>query len=592
MRHRDPRLVRTLIAAAAVLGTAALVIAVSGGGTMTAGPLVIRAHNPIRPAVMALVLLALTVPAGTTAVGDALTWGWEAVERHAAKAAVGAAMAALATGVLWGTFVAGGSDSYCYLNQAELFARGAVRLFEPLATDPRWPGNAWSFAPAGHVPSADPGYYVPICPAGYPVLLAGARLALGRTAMFWVTPVLGAVLVFLSFVLGRRAAGPAAGVLAAVLTAASPVVLYQIVQPMNDVPAAAFWTLALAAASTPSAGDRRRAVLAGLATAAAVTIRPNLVPLAAIVGLVAASHPGRTLRQRAAAIVTFGAAVLPGVLAVMAVQRAMYGSPLSSGYGDLSALFTTANILPNLQRYPRWLVAVHTPVILAALAAPFVVRPEARSSAAWFLIFAAATFALYLPYVVFDAWWYLRFVLPAIPVLLALAAAVVVQTLRRMPPAARLAAYAIAAVGLAVVMVHAAARRDAFLLMRHEWRFRAAGEYVATLPPNAVMLTGHHTGSVRFYSGRPSVGWGDTPPGRLDDAVAFLREKGLRPYLLFEAWEERDFRQRFTSDRLGGLGWPAAVVIDETVRIYDPDDYERHVQGRDVPTVEIVTIPR
>ena len=42
-----------------------------------------------------------------------------------------AAVAAALAGVVWGTHVAGGPDSYCYLSQAELFASG----------QPGWPAQ-------------------------------------------------------------------------------------------------------------------------------------------------------------------------------------------------------------------------------------------------------------------------------------------------------------------------------------------------------------------------------------------------------------------------------------------------------------------
>ena len=98
----------------------------------------------------------------------------------------------------------------------------------------------------------------------------------------------------------------------------------------------------------------------------------------------------------------------------------MYGGPLKSGYGELGALFTASHVLPNLRRYPRWMIETESPVIALALVAPWLCAPRVRKSvAAWALLaFAAATFACYLPYVVFDAWWYLRFVLPALAVLL------------------------------------------------------------------------------------------------------------------------------------------------------------------------------
>jgi hypothetical protein len=591
VKRMDPRIVRALLAGAAVAGAASAVVAASGGGSIEIGPLLIRSHDARRPGVAAIILTACAYAAGRGAVRAALEWWWNAIERHASFAAALIAAGAVATGLVWGTFVAGGSDSYCYLNQAELFARGAVREFEPLAIDPAWPGNVWSFAPAGHIPASnDPGSYVPICPAGYPFLLAGARLLFGRTAMFWITPICGGLLVYLAFVLGRRIAGPAAGLLGAVLTASSPIVLYQIVQPMNDVPAAAVWTAALVVASTKRFGDTARAILAGAVCGLAITIRPNLVPLAAVLGLgVALFAERRTLRQQMASLALFTVAVLPGILVVMAIQAAMYGSPLSSGYGDLSAMFAVSNIIPNLLRYPRWLVLAHTPLVAAALAAPFGLGTEARRFAAWLLGFAAATFALYLPYVVFEAWWYLRFVLPAIPPLLALTSGVVVALLRRLRPDVCAIAFVAATVSLAIIYVGFAVRHDAFFLKDHEWRFRSAGEYVATLPANAIVITGHHTGSVRFYSGRRSVGWGDIDPGRLDEALRFVRAKGLKPYLLFTEWEEPEFRQRFSRDRLGALGWPPSAEIDRHARIYDPDDHDRHERGERIRTARIET---
>ncbi len=64
----------------------------------------------------------------------------------------------------------------------------------------------------------------------------------------------------------------------------------------------------------------------------------------------------------------------PFFVAVLALQNAMYGGPLSSGYGSFSQLFSLDHLGPNLARYPRWLVETETPFILVALAAPFVSR--------------------------------------------------------------------------------------------------------------------------------------------------------------------------------------------------------------------------
>ena len=108
----------------------------------------------------------------------------------------------------------------------------------------------------------------------------------------------------------------------------------------------------------------------------------------------------------------------------MAVLNAVrYGSPLASGYGGTDVLFSMAHVAPNLDRYSRWLVETHTPFVALALLAPvWMWRDGAR--ARWAVAGGAAvilTAATYLAYTVFDDWWYIRFLLPALPVLLVLA---------------------------------------------------------------------------------------------------------------------------------------------------------------------------
>jgi len=157
------------------------------------------------------------------------------VARYARWIAAAAAVAAAAAGFAWETYVAGGSDSYCYLSQAELFASGHIVNLQAIAAIAAWERRTEAFVPVGHVRAfSPPGATVPMCPAGYPMLMALGRIVGGRAAMFAIVPLLGALAVWSTFVLGRRIAGPAAGALAAILLAASPPFLYQIVQPMSD----------------------------------------------------------------------------------------------------------------------------------------------------------------------------------------------------------------------------------------------------------------------------------------------------------------------------------------------------------------------
>lgn len=576
---------------------AALAVAASGGFTFNLGALRVRAHDAAVLAGAAFVAAALALLRGRDRLRAASSWSWNFIGHAATPLACAAAVITVWVGWSWGTHVAGGSDSYCYLNEAELLASGQVRQLQPLAVDVPWPNAAWSFVPAGHAPAPGPaGAVVPICPAGYPLMMAAARSVAGRPGMFAVVPLLGGLAVWFVFVLTRRLGGPAAGITGAVLVAASPVFLYQVVQPMSDVPALALWlaSLSLAWRAVERPGWLG-AALSGAMAGAAVLVRPNLVPLAGIVALwIAAGRPG-TLRERALSLATFAAAVLPFALMVMALQNAMYGGPLTSGYGDLGALFTIDHILPNLRRYPRWLLETQTPFVVLALAAPWVCGSRAGASAAWWLFaFAAATLACYLPYVVFDAWWYLRFVLPAIAVIVSLSAAVAIHVISRLPTPWRAPVLGLAAGTLVVFYVSIAVDRQVFELHALESRFRIAGEYVAAhLPPEAVVLTVHQSGSVRFYSGRQTVVWADVDALSLDRALEYLGSRHLHPFLLFESWEEPAFRRRFGGNSaIGRLEWPPIAEINREVRIYDPADHAPFMRGGSVRTDRVWTLHR
>ena len=135
---------------------------------------------------------------------------WRALERRGAPIAAIAAIGTAIVGLIWGTYVAGGPDSYCHINQAELFVQGRVHDPQPIVEDAPWPDRVNTAVPVGHV-AAPRGAIaaVPMCPPGYAASLAFARLIGGRAAMFWVVPLFGALGVWCTFLIGRRLAGAA-----------------------------------------------------------------------------------------------------------------------------------------------------------------------------------------------------------------------------------------------------------------------------------------------------------------------------------------------------------------------------------------------
>jgi hypothetical protein len=508
-----------------------------------------------------------------------------------------------AAGVHWGTFAAGGSDSYCYVHQAEAWASGHLQVVEPLALEAPWPDAPLTFAPAGHLPSPTVrGAAVPMCPAGLSLAMApfawaggagkagkagGAGEAEVSRAVFLVVPLFGALLVWAVYVLGSRFSRRV-GLASALLVACSPAFLFQLMQPMSDVPAAALWVLAAALATS----DRRGApLMAGLATSAAILVRPNLLPLGVVLGLwfVLDSDSGDGATQGVesghhrtptrAAIFAAGAA--PGCLAVAFIHQMFYGSPLRSGYGPLDGLFAFEHLSPNAIRYATWMTESHTPIWLLALAAPIVVRPRRLGTVLLSLVIVNVV--CYLPYAVFNDWWYLRFLLPGIALTLVLSVAVIDAMSRTR--SVRAALIGVATAVLCALFIREARARSVFDLQRLEARYERAGRYVADhLPPNALLITSWESGSVRFYGHRNTLVWDVLDPAWLDRAIAYTRTRGLEPYLVFERWEEPMFRQRFAGSDIARLDWPPAAEVAGQVRIYRPDDRARYLRGEAAPT--------
>ena len=348
---------------------------------------------------------------------------------------------------------------------------------------------------------------------------------------------------------------------------------------MSDVPAAALWVAAVAGVTSPQG---RCALLGGAAAAAAIVVRPNLAPLAVPLALFLLLRPERLWRERAVDAFRFAAAVAAGVVVVALIQDAFYGSPFATGYGPAATLFSAANITPNATRYATWLSDTLTPGWVLAAGAPFLLPGALSRLLLWMFL---VNVACYLPYVPFDHWSYLRFLLPTIPLVVILAVAVIDSLCRRGWTWTSRPVLFVVAVAMAVFGLRDATARQTFELKRLEARYETAGRYVAEkLPANAVVITSWQSGSVRFYSGRKSVVWDSLDPAWLDRGVAFLATRGYEPYLLFESWEEPAFRRRFAGSPVAALDWPPIADVATGVRIYRPADRSRYYRGEDVPT--------
>jgi hypothetical protein len=513
-----------------------------------------------------------------------------------------AAIAALAVGVLYGTFAAADTDPYGYLSEAEVLARGSLRIDQRSLQDVPWPNAEATFSPFGWRPATVHGFIVPIYAPGLPLVMAAFQRVFGRPGAFCAVPILGALAVWAVGRLGTVVHSSFVGASSAVLLATSPTFLRHLVQPVSDVPTMAWWTLSLALAS---AGGKAAALGAGSAASMAILTRPNLVPLAVIPGilvLLPRAADAKSGGNGTVSLLLLIAGVVPGCVAIGVVNWLSNGSPLLSGYGTLDYLYSFANVVPNLDRYPRWLWEQETPLIYLALLAPLAVRWRGAHTAqprsghmTALLFFALATLLLYLPFSVFGRteWDYLRFILPGIPALIVLSMAVMVDIATRFLPRKLRMAGVLAPVIVILGLYHVrmAAQMGTFTAAISEKRYVDVGRYIALATPReAAFISGLHSGTIRYYAERLTIRYDQIEPDWLDRTIAYMGSHGHPTYIVVEEGEESIFRNRFgSSSTFGRLDWPASVERFEPihVRIYDPDDRARYLAGGAIITADI-----
>jgi hypothetical protein len=580
------RIAPTLLILCVLAGCWSVAVALTGGFVMRFGAIGLSSRNSLPAAILSIL----------SGIAALILFTPDRRERIVARLIAAAATVAVVVVAVWkGSFIAGGADMYGYVSQAHLWAAGNLHVDQPLLRDLTLPFLHEALSPLGYRPALTGTSIVPVYSPGLPIVMAVFERVAGRNAVFWVVPLVSGLMVWATYLMGARLAGPLVGTSAALLMATSPVLLGQVLLPMSDVPVAAWWTLALALLTY----DRRDAAyVAGLAAGMAILTRPNLVPLtlAPVVLLSWQALRDRSLRTDVAArLMLFGLGAVPACLAIAFINARLYGSPVVSGYGKLEDLYAWKHLIPNLERYPRWMVDIHTPVILLAVLAPLLVRwwrqytrvRDPRATAICWVAFIGIVFVSYLFYQPYDDWAFLRFILPALPPLFVLTAAALVAILRPLGRAATIVAL-IVAVAISWHRLHFSITGRTFEIREFERKYTAIGHYIATrLPERAILIAMEHSGSARYYSGRITLRYDYIPGPQLDSLIDQLERLGYHPYILLEEWELAEFQPRFRNhSRLAALDWSPIAWLNHSskVRIYDPADWNAAATGRSVQT--------
>jgi hypothetical protein len=577
---RIVRLISLVAAAAAALW--GLLIVLAGGAQVQFLGLKLSSRHPYLLLFGGVAVLAT----------HAIVWRPAIASRVASLAALSTRQAAVATAIVaalagaasihWGSGVVGGADSYGYLSQAGLWQQRNLLIQGDLIRQSPWPLAIETWAPLGYRPAAGRiDAVAPLYPPGLPLAMAVLQSVFGYCAAFAVLPISAAAAVALTFVLGMGVCGRAAPAFwAALLVAASPVFLFQTMNPMTDVPVVAAWALALVLAvfDWPFA--------CGVAMAAALAIRPNLILVAAAVFVWMATsgwHSWQRTRHLSTRTVRLAIGIAPAIVGIGWLNAHLYGSPISSGYGSLDSLYSFRHFGKNLSQFTTWIFNTQTPIILAS--ALFFIGPR------WIgatrvpfprLLFGGvmlATALSYLFYLPFEVWTYLRFLLPMWPVLMLATSCAIDAASRRWAsaPAESVAqSLAFFCVVLAAARgVQIARDRGTFEVWRGERKYADVGRYLAShTDPRAVIISFQHSGSIRLYADRLTMRWDQLDVAWLDRAIEYLASIGRHPYIVVDGEEAQLFRQLFANlNRAGALDWmPMAALQRPYVAVYDAVD--------------------
>ncbi|MBK5259371.1 MAG: hypothetical protein JJE51_07240 [Thermoanaerobaculia bacterium] len=450
------------------------------------------------------------------------------------------------------SFAAGGPDSSGYLNAARLFSAGAysTRIL-PLEQLGLSDSFADVFVPLGFSQAQEARHMVPAYPPGAALhFWLMAQLFGWSVGPYIVSPLAAAGAVVLMYFVGcqfnlrRFPSAIGAGVLAFL-----PPFLLHAFQPVSDV-IATFWTLFVVFAAYRSRVDGRFAVVAGAAFAIGVCVRPSNILLALPLVCFLRLKPNLLVRSVVGA--------LPIGAALMTYSSLVYGSPFRTGYGTVGEVVSLDYLDAAFRMYIRWgrrmLTGIIMPSGLAVVFSPFVAAWDRLSLFVWFFAF----FAFYCFWGGYQEWWYMRFLLPALPALI-IGALLLIQNATDMI-VTRFAHGFVWRLGVWLFVAF-------YLIQRPLDLSTKLGVYVARdnievypgavhwcesqMPPNAILISGVLSGAVYYYTSRFTVRHDLLHNGRFEELRAYAGNAGLRWYALLSDVEITPHEMR---ERLGS-GW-------------------------------------
>ena len=311
---------------------------------------------------------------------------------------------------------AGGADYSGYVHNSELILKRQMTEEVRLIADiPFEELNQHVYQPLSFVINADDKTLSPRYPFGYPIVIAAFRLIAGNELGILISLIAIACLTLVALFLLSRKLGlaPIWATLACITFAASPLFMVMSLNPMSDMLSTAL-SICCVLFAINSKTNKWHALLLGLCFSLNVLTRTPNILIALPIGIVLFSK----LKLPKWWLLTVLSA-LPGLALFFWINNRLFGSPFSSGYSEIGELFKLEFFLENMPYIAKWLTKLYSPIIpIAFLSSLFILRlPNNRELTLW---------AWALPFLLFyglyfhtnGAWWFLRFILPAIPAII------------------------------------------------------------------------------------------------------------------------------------------------------------------------------
>ncbi len=451
---------------------------------------------------------------------------------------------------------ASGSDASGYFNSARLLAQGRFSVI------PRVPeGSSYdefglmTFQPLGFITDKTAARMSPTYPIGYPLHLLAASAFVGwRHAATLVSMAAALFAGVLTWCLARRLALPDYwAALAMLLLWLCPVHLFIALQPMSDQ-LAMLWSLATLVAALHARNGWAWSLACGFSLAMAVLVRPTALLL--LIPVLAAIGPAWR------ALLLVGAGGIPGAAFLALYNWNVYGSVVTTGYGDVSTAFSRDFVAHNVAHIAIWLPTLLTPLVCAALVTPFLARGRRREHlvlAIWAVVLTSF-YAFY--YHTGEQWWYLRFILPAFPALILLALVPLHALGARLPSQPDWLKPVLAAALLVLAAawdIKLSRRLDVVSIPRGEKFYVDTSDWAsANLPAGSVVLCMQVSGSLFYYTDFLIVRWDQVRADKTADLMSRFESPRRAVYAALYDFEEGDF-----FGRIGGR-WERISTVGNT----------------------------